>query len=167
VKKRQAIIESATRLFGSVRYDAATTLKIADEADVTEPLIFYHFKGKGELFTHSLELAFSEYFSRLGELPENTSTAFKKIAGKIDLHFQTVDDLPDMMRLIVSTCPAKLYDPEGICLKKIKKARQLVMNYIRGCLNAGIKNGEFHKVPASATANMLVALLNGLVRQRV
>jgi AcrR family transcriptional regulator len=86
VKKRQAIIESATRLFGSIGFDATTTLEIADEADVTEPLIYYHFKGKDELFTHSLELAFKEYFSRLDELPKHTSTEFQKIAGLIDLH---------------------------------------------------------------------------------
>jgi len=49
VEKRHAIIESATRLFGSIGFDATTTLEIADEADVTEPLINYHFKGKHEL----------------------------------------------------------------------------------------------------------------------
>ena len=68
MKKRQAIIEFATRLFGSVGYDATTTLEIAHEADVTEPLIFYHFKGKSELFTSSLELAFKEYFLRFDTL---------------------------------------------------------------------------------------------------
>ena len=106
MKKRQAIIDSATRLFGSIGFDATTTLEIANEACVTEPLIYYHFKGKDELFTHSLELAFHEYFSHLdkpfvmlimqhwGKLPKNTSTEFQKIAGLIDLHFRIVDDLP-------------------------------------------------------------------------
>ena len=50
VEKRHAIIESATRLFGSIGFNATSTLEIADEADVTEPLIYYHFKGKHELF---------------------------------------------------------------------------------------------------------------------
>jgi AcrR family transcriptional regulator len=106
VKKRQAILESATRFFGSTGLDAATTLEIADKADVTEPLISYHFKGKDELFTHSLELAFNENFSHLdkpftmlimqhwGKLPKHTSTEFQKITGLIDLHFRIVDDLP-------------------------------------------------------------------------
>ena len=167
MKKRQAIIDSATRLFGSIGFDATTTLELANEAGVTEPLIYYHFKGKDELFTLSLESAFNEYISSLDDLPKYTSTEFQKIANIIDLHFQIVDDLPDKMRLIVSACPAKLYDPEGICLKNIKKARKSVMDYICCCLNAGIKNEEFHKVPVSAITNVLVALLNGLVRQRV
>ncbi len=41
------------------------------------------------------------------------------------------------------------------------------MDYICECLNAGIKNEEFHKLPVSATANMLTALINGLLRQAV
>ena len=56
VENRQAILESATRLFGSTGFYATTTLEIAAEADVTEPLIYYHFKGKDELFTHSFDL---------------------------------------------------------------------------------------------------------------
>jgi len=50
VKKRQAILESATRLFDPTGFDATTTLEIAAEADVTESLIYYHFKSKDELF---------------------------------------------------------------------------------------------------------------------
>ena len=167
MEKRHAIIESATRLFGSIGFDATTTLEIANEAAVTEPLIYYHFKSKDELFTHSLELAFNEYFARLDKLPKHTPTEFQKIANIIDLHFQIVDDLPEQMRMIVTTCPAKLNDPNKICLKNIKKARQIVVNYISDCLNAGIESGEFRKVPVLPTANMLVALLNGLLRQKV
>jgi AcrR family transcriptional regulator len=163
VKKRQAIIHAATMLFGTTGFDAATTLEIAKEADVTEPLIYYHFKGKDELFTHSLELSFNEYFSRLEELPKNAATEFQKIVNLINLHFKIVDDLPDMMRLIVTTCPAKLFDPKGICLKRIKKAQKLVLDYLCRCLNDGIKKGEFHKAPISATANILIALINGLL----
>ena len=113
MEKRHAIIESATRLFGSIGFDATTTLEIADEADVTEPLIYYHFKGKHELFKISLDLAFNEYISRLFKLPKHTSTEFQKITNIIDLHFQIVDDFPEQMRMMVTTCPAKLKDPKG------------------------------------------------------
>jgi len=167
VEKRHAIIESAIALFGSIGFDATTTLEIAGEANVTEPLIYYHFKGKHELFTHGLELAFNSYLSRLDELPENTTNEFQKIVNIINLHFRIVDDLPERMRLIVTACPAKLSDPNGSCLKNIEKARKWILDYLCRCLNDGISNGEFHKVPVSATANMLVALLNGLLRQIV
>ena len=74
MEKRQAIVQAATALFGSIGFDGTTTLAIADEASVTEPLIYYHFKGKDDLFTHSLELAFNEYFARFDQLPNRSST---------------------------------------------------------------------------------------------
>ena len=60
MEKRHAIIESATRLFGSIGFDATTTLEIADEADVTEPLIYY-------------------LISHLVDLPKHTATVSQKI----------------------------------------------------------------------------------------
>jgi len=120
VEKRHAIIESATRLFDSIGFDATTTLEIANEAAVTEPLIYYHFKSKDELFTHSFELAFNEYFARLDKLPKRTSREFQKFANIIDLHFQTVNDLPENFRMILSNFPGKLNDLGGMCLNNIK-----------------------------------------------
>jgi AcrR family transcriptional regulator len=123
VEKRHAIIESATRLFVSIGFDATTILEIADEADVTEPLIYYHFKGKHELFKTNPDLAFNEYISRLDELPKYTPTEFQKIANIIDLHFQIVNDLPEKFRVIVSNSPGKLNDLGGMCLNNIKSEK--------------------------------------------
>ena len=55
-KSREFINSGDTIILDS----GTTTLEIANKAKVTEPLIYYHFKGKDELFTHSLELAFQE-----------------------------------------------------------------------------------------------------------
>jgi len=126
-----------------------------------------NFKGKDDLFTHSLELAFNEYFTRLDQLPNRTATEFQKITAIIDLHFQIVDDLPEQTRLIITTCPAKLYDPNNICRKKYTEARKRLSGYIIGCLKRGIKKGEFSKLAVPEKTHMLLALFNGLLRQRV
>ena len=100
MEKRHAIIESATRLFGSIGFDATTTLEIADEADVMVSLIYHPFKRKHELFKIGLDLAFNEYISRLVELPIHTPTEFQILANIIDFHFQIIDDLPEQIRMI-------------------------------------------------------------------
>jgi len=46
--KKQNIIQAAARLFAEQGFEGTTTLQIAHEADVTEPLIYYHFKGKDQ-----------------------------------------------------------------------------------------------------------------------
>ncbi|MCP4627413.1 MAG: helix-turn-helix transcriptional regulator, partial [bacterium] len=57
-------LKTAARLFATQGFEATTTIQLAREAGVTEPLIYYHFKGKDDLFTHIIGATFSEYFSR-------------------------------------------------------------------------------------------------------
>jgi AcrR family transcriptional regulator len=48
--KKDAILKSAAALFALQGFDATTTRQISVEAGATEPLIYYHFKGKDDLF---------------------------------------------------------------------------------------------------------------------
>ena len=47
--KRQAIVETAERLFAEHGYDASSTARIAQEAGVPSSLVFYHFATKMDL----------------------------------------------------------------------------------------------------------------------
>ena len=123
VNKKQDIMQAATLLFAEQGFDGTTTLQISQEAGITEPVIYYHFKGKDDLFTTILSTTFKEYFTRLDNLNNKTTTEFKKIENLISLHFQLVEELPDEIYLTVSTCPARLKDPEHTCAKNIQKQR--------------------------------------------
>ena len=39
-------------------------------------------------------------------------------------------------------------------------------DYLTGCLEAGIAGGEFYPVDVASTANLLIVLLVGLLRQK-
>jgi len=54
IKKKWKIIEVASRLFAEQGYDGTTTVQIVKEAGATEPLLYYHFKDKEDLFTFIL-----------------------------------------------------------------------------------------------------------------
>ncbi len=56
--KKTQILDTALKLFALQGYDETTTLQIATEAKVTEPLLYYHFKNKEEIFTCILEKNF-------------------------------------------------------------------------------------------------------------
>jgi hypothetical protein len=90
-----------------------------------------------------------------------------KTVSFIEVHFQIVKDMPDEIYLLISTCPARLNDPSDICAKNIRDFRRWLMSYLTRCLAKGINSGEFAKVPVKPTANLLLAMINGLVRQRV
>ena len=166
MKKKNDIIKSASRLFAEQGFEATTTFQITKEAGVTEPLIYYHFKGKDDLFTHILSSTFKEYFSRLETLNNNTRTEFEKIENLIGLHFQFVEELPDEIYLTANTCPVRLKDPESIFAENIKKQKAWLTSFLTDCLEKGIERGEFNAVPVAETAGLLITMINGFLRQR-
>jgi AcrR family transcriptional regulator len=166
LSKKQDIVQAATWLFAEQGFDGTTTLQISKEAGITEPVIYYHFKGKDELFTNIITSTFETFFAHLDDLPEKTDTEFEKIENLIALHFDIVRKMPDDIYLAVSACPARLKDPDDICRKSIQEVRRRLKNYLTECLEAGMAAGEFYTVPKDATVNLIVAMLNGLIRQR-
>ena len=166
MKKKNDIIKTASRLFAEQGFEATTTLQITKEAGVTEPLIYYHFKGKDDLYTHILNSTFKEYFSRLETLNINTRTEFEKIENLIGLHFQFVEELPDEIYLTANTCPARLKDPENIFAENIKKQKEWLTSFLTDCLEKGIESDEYNKVPITKTVSLLIAMINGFLRQR-
>ena len=57
--KKNKIIATSTKLFAVQGFDNTTTLQIAKESGVTEPLLYYHFKGKEEIFTDIINRIFT------------------------------------------------------------------------------------------------------------
>ncbi len=164
MKKKQAIIDSATRLFGSIGFDATTTIEIANEAGVTEPLIYYHFKGKDDLFTQIITATFSEYFSRIDALEKNPVSPFGQIQKLIELQYDITAEMPDAVRLIANACPARLSDPEDICAGYVKEYHRRLLGYLNRFISKGIESGEFAPVPLEETSYLILSVINGIVR---
>jgi TetR/AcrR family transcriptional regulator len=56
-QRRQAVLETACRVFSQSSYRGATTSEIAAEAGVSEPILYRHFGSKRELYLACLEQA--------------------------------------------------------------------------------------------------------------
>jgi AcrR family transcriptional regulator len=164
--KKYDIIETATRLFATQGFDGTTTLQIAREAKVTEPLIYYHFEGKDDLFNHIIRNGYEAYFTRLESLNRKTATQFEKIENLFTLHFDFINERPDEIYLVVSACPAKLKDAKHVCTQKLDKQRKWLTAHLRKCIKEGIASGEFKNIPVSETVTLLLAFINGIIRQR-
>ena len=166
MRKKDSILKAAARLFADQGFDGTTTQQIAAEAGVTEPLIYYHYKGKDDLFTRILESTFSIYRRRLESLEFDSDSQFQNIRNLILLHFEFIEDMAEEAYLIVSTCPSRLHDPDDVCVSIYAQQKNSLFDYLVHCLDTGIDRGEFHNVPVMETANLIVAMINGLIRQR-
>ena len=167
MNKRQTIISVATILFSEQGFDGTTTLQIGQAAEVSEPAVFYHFKNKSDLFATIIDAIFSEYFTRLDALDSDTATEFEKIQQLIELHLDLVREMPTESYLVVSACPTKLRNSAHICTRNIEEQRDRLHSYLSTCLRRGIQTGEFYDVPIKETTRLIIALLNGLMRQEI
>jgi len=54
-ERRQAVLETACRVFSASSYRGATTAEIAREAGITEPILYRHFGSKRDLYLACLD----------------------------------------------------------------------------------------------------------------
>jgi AcrR family transcriptional regulator len=165
MKKKVQLIKTAARLFATQCYDATTTAQIAKEAGVTEPLIYYHFKGKEEMFHYVQKYAFEEYLRRLEQLPAETRSAMERIENLIHFHFDMFQDLPVEVHLIVNACPNQLRDGKSVAAQHILQQKAHLRKYLKNTIKKGVASGELKDVPLTATADIIITLLNGVLRR--
>jgi len=58
--RRQAVLDTACRVFSRSSYRGATTAEIAREAGISEPILYRHFGSKRDLYLACLEQAWAE-----------------------------------------------------------------------------------------------------------
>ncbi len=164
--KKNNIIEAATYFFATQGFDGTTTKAISDKAGVTEPLLYYHFTGKDEIYTTILEAAFTDYSKALKGLNKETKTAFEKIENLFALHYDLVKKVPHEMSLVVSPKPSKLNDPEDIYDRHNKKHRKWLKSYLTRCLKKGVAASEFGKIPVKETTNLIMMVINAILQKK-
>lgn len=145
---------------------------------MTEPLIFYHFKGKDDLFTSILTPVFERLFEKLDALGQDSSRPFETIERIIAIHFEILDEMPQETAVAIRACPADLWGRSWKRSPKLKNTAHVCAEYVRGwrgrlkslltqCLKNGVKTGDFREMPVPKTVNILIAFINGLARQQV
>jgi len=60
-ERRQAVLDTACRVFSRSSYRGATTAEIAREAGISEPILYRHFGSKRDLYLACLEEAWRDF----------------------------------------------------------------------------------------------------------
>ncbi len=165
--KKNKIIATSTKLFSIQGFDNTTTLQIAKESGVTEPLLYYHFKGKEEIFTDIIRRIFDEYTNLFNSLPTDTESEFEKISNLFKLHITIAESRPHDGRLIMANCPSKLKNDQHICQEVVHKQQELITSYLRDALNKGNASGEFDAHPVDDLIIVILCLINGILRKKL
>lgn len=166
MNKKASIIETASRLFSLQGFEATTTLQIAREVGITEPAVFYHFKSKNALFSEIIEDAAARYIKRIEALDMASCQAMDCIEKLIRIHFQVVSQNSYPFLILLRTCPARMKASDNSCSEVYRKTRVRLKDASMQILESGMASGEFKQIDVDATANLLIAMLYGLMHQQ-
>ena len=90
-EKQLQIVETALHLFAEMGFDAVSTNKIAQEAGVSEGLIFRHFQNKLGLLNAIMQIG-AEKIALFSEQIEILATPEEKIQAVLELPFHIKED---------------------------------------------------------------------------
>ena len=125
-ERRDAVLETALRVFADGSYRGTTTAEIAREAGVSEPVLYRHFGSKRELYLACIEEAWRRLRTQWEEA----------LAGEADLR----ECFPRMARALMCGKEAKLRMTE-LWMQAVVEAREdpEVQRFLRGHM------GEVHR----------------------
>ena len=83
---QEKILSAAFKAFAESGYDGASVNKIAERAEVPQPLVVYHFPSKDALWVASVEEALDQFMKRL--LPELEAKSNLDPATRLSLIFR-------------------------------------------------------------------------------
>jgi TetR/AcrR family transcriptional regulator, cholesterol catabolism regulator len=157
--KRAAIIEAAARVFQRSGYERASMNDVATEAGADRASVYYHFKGKHELFHAVIIDAVQHLVDAAERIAAADLTAAAQVQALVAELMRAYTDHYPYLYVYVQEDMTKLVqdDPSARTLRRL--ARRFT-GAVEAMMAAGIASGEFKPGldPALATNAVLGAL---------
>jgi AcrR family transcriptional regulator len=120
-ERRQAIIETAVRLFSERGFEGVTTRELANSVGVTEPVLYQHFPSKRDLYYAIIEWKMEQsqdLRERLMDLRANPYPAadFYRKLGHLVIDWHRRD--PSFMRLLLRS-GLEGHELQGLCYERV------------------------------------------------
>src|SRR5262244_3299556 len=112
VERRQAVLDTACRVFSRSSYRGATTAEIARAAGISEPILYRHFGSKRDLYLACLDAVWERFRASAEEaLAEDPAGCLGRIADRYMAS-------PDRVRMIDLWIQALTVAPEDPVIAK-------------------------------------------------
>lgn len=161
--RREEILAAAIRCFALRGFEGTSTREIAREADAKQPLIFYHFSSKVDLYLAAV-------LYQLDRLREGLDAALAGASDDIDRLERFVQTYYDHFTV---------YEPGlGVCLRelsglpdnlpdKIAAAHHdAATSTLAGIILSGVANGTFRSLDPESCTFAIIGILQGFLRLR-
>ena len=140
---RQQLLRAALRHFANSGYAATSVQHIVDDAKLSKPALYYHFKDKAGLFQALVHEAHDERFRLLRAAAENNTGIRAQLEAALTALFGYFRENRDLMRISFATmfaAPGEVPE-DAACAEKCERNFEFVHSLIKTAL----KNGELDK----------------------
>ena len=130
---RQLILRAALKRFADAGYAATSVQHIVDDAQVSKPALYYHFRDKADLFAALVNEAHDERFRVVQEAVARGGDFPGRLRAALVALFDYFHKNRDLTRIAFSTAYAAPGEiPPGLChLDKCKRSLDFIHDLIR------------------------------------
>jgi len=139
-KTRQHILRAALRHFANSGYAAASVQQIVDDARVSKPALYYHFKDKAGLFQALVSEAHDKEFELLCGAAARSKTIRGQLVEILAVLFDYFRENRELMRIALAT----MFASPGELPKKLRYLDRCERNFefIHTLMKQALQNGE-------------------------
>lgn len=154
------ILEAAMSLFARKGYAATSVREVVQEAEVTNPMLYYYFDSKEGLFTALTELMHLEFARDLEQAMQTDLPFEEKLVGVVDVHLRGVRETPDVLRFVYSL----LFGSDQSCPpNRLYESHEEIISKLTRLLETSAQTGDFHpsdEFDITWSALQLLSLIN-------
>ena len=100
-QRRQAILETAARLFAEHGYADCDMERLAAEAKIAKGTLYLYFPGKQDLFFGCVDLGMRQMQSAVREAADSTPDPFEKLSRGIRAYLSFFEEHPHYVELLI------------------------------------------------------------------
>lgn len=153
LRTRDAVVQEAVRLFGTIGYEATTVDMIALTAGVAKGAVYHHFPGKREIFEAVFETVAGNLANALGQAQQPPLPILDALVAATRAFFAACAD-PAVMQIILKDAPAVL---------GYARWKELDGKYFAGMVAAGLaaamEQGAIAPQPLEPLSGMMLAAI--------
>jgi TetR/AcrR family transcriptional regulator len=161
---RERILQAAHDRFTHQGFANTSVREICEDADVTAPVLYYHFGDKEGLFAAVAEEALNldGFCDLVREEIAASSAPWDKLRAYVGMYLRhyPVHTLNPGLHLSNST------QVQPASLHQLNSGLQAIYQLARAILQAGIEGGEFREMNVDATAACLLGTVDSFVRAK-
>jgi AcrR family transcriptional regulator len=166
MKKKEAILLTATRLFARKGFKETSMAELSKITGAAEGTIFYHFKTKQDIFLEILKKTKEDIISEFDHYTENRTfvSGLEMMEGTIAFYLYLSGLKEDLFLLLHRSYAYELAEVNVVCREHLESIYNCFVDIFEQAILAGQKDGSIATMSARKTALIIFTMVDGLVR---